>query len=110
MKAEALAAAADDASVFLKSLASPVRLRILCAISAREASVSELAALLRVRQSVVSQHLALLRKDGLVNARRDGQTVWYAVADARVENVMEALQAAFCPAADDSGPRPAGKR
>lgn len=94
---KALAEAADEASEFLKSLASPVRLRILCTISGREASVGELADLLGVRQSVASQHLALLRKDGLVTARRDGQTIWYSLADRRVLSLIGALQQAFCP-------------
>lgn len=95
---KALAVAADEASEFLKSLASPVRLRILCMISEREASVGELAEGLGVRQSVASQHLALLRKDGLVATRRDGQTIWYSLADQRVLSLIGALQQAFCPA------------
>lgn len=95
---DALTAAADEASEFLKSLASPVRLRILCSIMGKEASVGELAEQLGVRQSVASQHLALLRKDGLVKARRDGQTIWYALADERVVRVMDVLQQTFCPA------------
>jgi DNA-binding transcriptional ArsR family regulator len=93
-----LSAAADEASEFLKSLASPVRLRLLCTIIGREASVGELAEALGVRQSVVSQHLALLRKDGLVRTRRDGQMIWYALADHRVVAFMALLQDTFCPA------------
>ncbi len=92
-----LSAAAGEASDFLKSLASPVRLRILCSIAAKEASVGELADELGVRQSVASQHLALLRKDGFVKTRRDGQTIWYALADERVIKVIAVLQATFCP-------------
>lgn len=92
-----LTQAADEASEFLKSLASPVRLRILCMIINREASVGELADALGVRQSVASQHLALLRKDGLVATRRDGQTIWYSLADDRVSKIMQVLEAAFCP-------------
>lgn len=95
--AEVLSAAADEASEFLKSLASPVRLRILCSIVEGEASVGELANSLGVRQSVASQHLALLRKDGLVSARRDGQTIYYSLADARVIQLIAVLQEAFCP-------------
>jgi ArsR family transcriptional regulator, virulence genes transcriptional regulator len=95
---DALSAAADEASEFLKSLASPVRLRILCSIMGKEASVGELAEQLGVRQSVASQHLALLRKDGLVKTRREGQTIWYALADERVVRVMDVLQQTFCPA------------
>jgi len=94
---DVISAAADKASEFLKSLASPVRLRILCMISGQEASVGELAEALGVRQSVASQHLALLRKDGLVKTRRDGQTIWYSLADHRVVGMMEFLQATFCP-------------
>lgn len=104
-----LAAAADEASEFLKSLASPVRLKILCLLTSRECSVGELADAMGVRQSVASQHLALLRKDDLVVARRDGQTIWYSLADERVVRVMEVMQALFC--ADDQPARPgAGRR
>jgi len=92
-----LAQAADEASEFLKSLASPIRLRILCMIIGREASVGELADSLGVRNSVASQHLALLRKDGLVSSRRDGQTIWYTLSDTRVRRVIEVLEATFCP-------------
>lgn len=98
LNADDLAAAADRASEFLKSLANPVRLRILCLICDREVSVGDIAEALNVRQSVVSQHLALLRKDGLVSTRRDGQTIFYALADKNVVHVMSALQQAFCPA------------
>jgi len=97
LHADDLAAAADRASEFLKSLANPVRLRILCLICDREVSVGDIAEALHVRQSVVSQHLALLRKDGLVSTRRDGQTIYYALADKNVVHVMSALQQAFCP-------------
>lgn len=95
---DALSVAADKASEFLKSLANPVRLRILCSIIGKEASVGELAEQLGVRQSVASQHLALLRKDGLVKTRREGQTIWYALADERVIRVIDVLQQTFCPA------------
>jgi DNA-binding transcriptional ArsR family regulator len=97
----ALTAAADEASEFLKSLASPVRLRILCTIMGGESSVGELADQLGVRQSVASQHLALLRKDGLVKTRRDGQTIWYALADDRVARIIDVLQQTFCPAPEE---------
>ena len=109
--ADILSAAADEASEFLKSLASPVRLRILCSIAEKEASVGELAGMLGVRQSVASQHLALLRKDGLVMSRRDGQTIFYSLGDDRVIKVIEVLQEAFCPApSQTSEAAPTGHR
>jgi DNA-binding transcriptional ArsR family regulator len=93
----ALAAAAEQASEFLKSLANPVRLRILCLLADGEASVGEITERLAARQSLVSQHLALLRKDGLVRATRDGQSIRYALADVRVEKLIGVLYETFCP-------------
>jgi DNA-binding transcriptional ArsR family regulator len=95
--AAALAAAAEQASEFLKSLANPVRLRILCLLAQGEAPVGEIAERLAARQSLISQHLALLRKDGIVTARRDGQTIHYALADRRVERLIGVLYDEFCP-------------
>jgi DNA-binding transcriptional ArsR family regulator len=97
-KAAELAKAADLASDFLKSLANPVRLRILCLLIQGETTVGDLALQLDARQSLVSQHLALLRKDGLVRPRRDGQTIHYALSDPRAERLLGVLHDAFCPA------------
>ena len=74
-----MAAAADQASELL-SLGNRHRLLILCRLTEGERSVGDLAAVLQLRNSTVSQHLSLLRRDGLVKARRDGQTIWYAIA------------------------------
>jgi DNA-binding transcriptional ArsR family regulator len=93
----ALAVAADQASNFLKSLANPVRLRILCLLAEGDASVGEITGRLAARQSLISQHLALLRKDGLVRAQRDGQSIRYALADDRVERLIAVLYETFCP-------------
>lgn len=97
-EASALAAAAEQAADYLKSLANPVRLRILCLLAQGERPVGELAELLSARQSLISQHLALLRKDGLVRPRRDGQTIFYALADQRAEKLIGVLYDVFCPA------------
>ena len=93
-----MADAAEQASDFLKSLANPVRLRILCLLVQGEAAVGEITEKLGARQSLISQHLALLRKDGLVRPRRDGQTIYYALADKRAERLIGVLYETFCPA------------
>ena len=93
----ALAEAAEQASEFLKSLANPVRLRILCLLVQGETPVGDIAEKLAARQSLISQHLALLRKDGLVRPRRDGQTIHYALSDARAERLLGVLYETFCP-------------
>ena len=89
-------AAADQASELLKSLANRHRLLILCQLVDGEKSVGELARFLGARDSTVSQHLALLRKDGLVAPRRDGQTIFYAIASDPARQVLHTLFAIYC--------------
>ena len=91
MQANAMFAAADEASGLLKALANRHRLIIICQLIEKERSVGELAALLKIRHSTVSQHLALLRKDGLVTARRDGQTIWYSIGSPQARALVRAV-------------------
>ena len=72
------------------------RLMILCQLVGGERSVNELADLLETRQSTISQHLALLRNDGLVQARRDGQTQFYSLAGDEAQSVLETLHNLYC--------------
>jgi len=98
-------AAADQASELLKSLGNRHRLLILCQLTEGERSVGDLAAFLGLRDSTVSQHLSLLRKDGLVQARRDGQTIWYSIVSSPARRVLETLFAIFCKSASPCTPR-----
>ena len=96
IKPDRMLAAADEATTLLKGLANRRRLIIVCQLLEKERSVGELAALLKTRDSTVSQHLALLRKDGLVIARRDAQTIWYSLASEAAREVIAALYRAYC--------------
>ncbi len=96
IESESMRAAAGHATDLLKALANPHRLLIICQLLDGECSVGELAAFLGIRDSTVSQHLALLRKDGLVSARRDGQTIWYAISSAPAREVLSALYRIYC--------------
>lgn len=96
IEADRMQDAAGGASELLKALANRHRLVILCQLIDRERSVGELAELLHIRDSSVSQHLALLRKDGLVSARRDGQTIWYSLASSPARQVVETLYRVYC--------------
>lgn len=89
-------AAADQASDLLKALSNRHRLLIICQLIDGERSVGDLAQLLDLRDSTVSQHLALLRKDGLVSARRDGQTIYYSIASDPAREVLKALYQVYC--------------
>ncbi len=96
MKVGKMAGNAQLASEFLKALAHESRLLILCLLIDGEKTVGELEEQLERRQSTVSQQLARLRLDGLVSARREGTTVYYRLADEKVQIVLEALYKAFC--------------
>lgn len=96
IKIERMQAAADRASDLLKAMANRHRLLILCQLVEKERSVGELAEFLGIRDSSVSQHLSILRKDGLVTARRDGQTIWYSIASTEARALLSTLYDAFC--------------
>lgn len=87
---------AEKASDFLKSLANPSRLRILCLIMEGERPVGDLADAIGINQSAASQHLALMRREGLVKSRRDGQTIFYQLADKNVSKTLRLLSDLFC--------------
>jgi ArsR family transcriptional regulator, virulence genes transcriptional regulator len=89
-------AAADQASDLLKALSNRHRLLIICQLIEGEKSVGDLAAFLDLRDSTVSQHLALLRKDGLVASRRDAQTIYYSIASEPARAVLVTLYDAYC--------------
>ena len=88
--------AADQASDLLKALANRHRLLIICQLIDGERSVGELAGFLNLRDSTVSQHLALLRKDGLVASRRDAQTIYYSIASDPARELLKTLYQVYC--------------
>jgi len=87
---------AEAAAAYLKTLAHSGRLMILCHLGSGEKSVSELEALLDLRQAAVSQMLARLREEGLVTTRRDGKTIFYSLADDNTSQVISLLYNLFC--------------
>jgi DNA-binding transcriptional ArsR family regulator len=97
---EAMRAGAESASDLLKSLSNRYRLLILCRLADGEHSVGQLADFLGIRDSTVSQHLALLRRDRIIAARRDGQTVWYRIESDPARDIVATLYANFCQAND----------
>lgn len=87
---------AREASEFLKALAHQGRLVILCQLAEGEKSVGEIEELLGLRQSAVSQQLARLKADRLVETRREGKHIFYRLARAEARDVIYALHRAFC--------------
>lgn len=87
---------ASEAAGFLKALSNENRLIILCNLLQGELSVGSLNEKVLLSQSALSQHLAVLRRDGLVSTRRDSQTIFYSIADNRVKELIQKLQDLFC--------------
>jgi DNA-binding transcriptional ArsR family regulator len=87
---------ATAAASFLKALSHEGRLMILCHLSSGEKSVTELEHLLSSRQAAVSQQLARLRLEGLVNCRRDGKAIYYSIQDPKVSRTIALVYDMFC--------------
>lgn len=87
---------AKRASRLLSAMSNDKRLMILCRLVEGECSVGELAEILGTRQSTVSQHLAMLKRDGLVDSRRDGQTQYYSLAGQEARRILETVYALYC--------------
>lgn len=97
---EEMARHAEQAAQFLKLMANPHRLMILCHLLDKELSVSELNEHLPLSQSALSQHLAVLRNSGLVKTRRQQQVIFYSLASQEVRAVMGELYHQFCKPAE----------
>ncbi|MDO9429990.1 MAG: metalloregulator ArsR/SmtB family transcription factor [Phenylobacterium sp.] len=90
-------ASAGEAAKLLRALGNERRLMILCQLTDGERSVGELLPLVGLSQSALSQHLAVLREEAVVATRREGQTIWYRIADPAAMKVMATLAEIFCP-------------
>ena len=88
-----------EAAALVKALAHEKRLAILCYLSGRELTVSQINERVGGSQSVISQHLAVLRREGLVRTRREAQTIYYCLDDDRADRLVAVLQELFCCAA-----------
>ena len=96
MEMDELLENAKRASSFLKALAHENRLVILCCLAEGEKNVSELEALLGIRQPSLSQQLARLRSDQLVSTRRDSKQIYYSLASEEAKKMVELLYEMFC--------------
>jgi ArsR family transcriptional regulator, virulence genes transcriptional regulator len=88
---------ATEVADILRALANERRLMILCKlVEWGEANVGTLAEAVGLSQSALSQHLARMREEGIVTSRRESQTIWYRVADPRIEQLFAVMYELFC--------------
>lgn len=96
---------AGEAEALLRAMANRHRLMILCTLSQGELSVGALNGRVPLSQSALSQHLAVLRIDGLVSTRRESQTIYYSVPHGPALDIIHVLYSAYCCATGAKGPR-----
>ena len=92
MKFNSLLSSASKVARTLRAMGNDHRLKILCHLCEGERTVTELCDLIGISQSALSQHLAKLRHDGLVNTRRQAQNIYYSLASEDTREILNALQ------------------
>jgi ArsR family transcriptional regulator len=97
MNLETFERQATEVADVLRALANERRLMILCKlVEWGEANVTTLTEAVGLSQSALSQHLAKMRDEGIVTTRRESQTIWYRIADSRIEQLFATLYALYC--------------
>ena len=86
----------ERASRSLKAMSHPLRLKILCTLGESEVSVHDIVSRVGSSQSNISQHLAILREKGILDARKDANRVFYRVADSRTLQLIDMMRQVFC--------------
>ncbi|MDE2029096.1 MAG: winged helix-turn-helix transcriptional regulator [Alphaproteobacteria bacterium] len=111
---EHMSETAHEVGELLKAIANPHRLVMLCQMVEGEKSVGQLAEFTGIRDSTASQNLSLMRKMGLVEARRDGQTMWYSIKSPEAHAILETLYRLYCAdrplCAPEGPPKPKKRR
>jgi DNA-binding transcriptional ArsR family regulator len=85
-----------EASAAMQAMAHPLRLKILCLVNNQELSVLEIVDAVGTSQSNVSQHLAVLRDNGILAARKNANRVFYRIVDPRVLEMIALTRRIFC--------------
>ncbi len=93
---EQMQAHASDAAGLMKALGNESRLMILCSLAAGERSVGDLNVIVPLSQSALSQQLARLRQQGLVQTRRESQTIFYSLSPGPADRVINLLHDIYC--------------
>jgi DNA-binding transcriptional ArsR family regulator len=86
----------EQAAVAMQAMAHPMRIKILCLLSSGELSVQDIVDAVGTTQSNISQHLAILKACGMIDGRKDGTKMFYAIEDARILKMITLTREIFC--------------
>jgi DNA-binding transcriptional ArsR family regulator len=88
----------EQAAVAMQAISHPMRIKILCLLSSGELIVQEIVDAVGTTQSNISQHLGILKACGMINGRKDGTKMYYAIEDARILKMITLTREIFCAA------------
>ena len=87
---------AKEVAELLKVLSNENRLLILCELVKKPQSVGNLLEKLDITQSGISQHLAILKANGILDYHKKAQTVIYSIKDKRIYKLLETIKETYC--------------
>ncbi|BCO10158.1 hypothetical protein GF1_25340 [Desulfolithobacter dissulfuricans] len=90
----------EDLSRLLKSISHPIRLKILCLLQDRELTVSEIREAVETTGANITQHLNILRNQGVISYRKDANFIYNKISDERITELIKTLQQLFCDSQD----------
>ena len=85
-----------DLATLLKSIAHPFRLQILCLLQDKEMTVGEISRAIKTTDANISQHLSILRNQGILGTRKEANFIYNRITDGRVTSLIETMQGLFC--------------
>ena len=86
----------EQAAVAMQAMSHPMRIKILCLLSSGELIVQEIVDAVGTTQSNISQHLGILKACGMINGRKNGTKMYYAIGDARILRMITLTREIFC--------------
>lgn len=90
----------EEVAQLLKSIAHPIRLKILCLLQDRELSVGEIHREVKTTHANITQHLNILRNQGIIIYRKDANFIFNRIVDNRINELMQSIQSLYCNNAD----------
>ena len=93
---KALLSKCEEVSEVLKSLAHPVRLKVLCQVLDGEKTVGELTEFCEISQPAMSNFLNRMKADGVVSSRKEKTSVYYRIADPKLLKLLKAIKETYC--------------
>ena len=85
-----------NVAALLKTMSHPIRLKILCMLQEKEMAVGDIREEVQTTNANVSQHLTILRNQGIISSRKDANFIYNKIEDTRVLDLIAKMRTLFC--------------